>query len=236
MRQSTGLQHDDIFQGVAPAPRATLRAVHIAPLAEVEPSIREKYRRDWRVVKRARFNAAMRFEKKQDASTMAFALAGLFGFLVPIYTLIFSEAITHFAKNVLDFTSYVIGALALVVGLIEQSRDYLSRARRFQECGREVNKVLRKSTFTERLTDDDFRQLIDQYEKALDDCGDNHNETDYEIAQAQEDMKNSDPARRKESRSALRWLKAKQFLNVYGLYTVIMLAPIAIALVIWLNR
>jgi len=236
MRQIDGLQHDDTSLAAAPAARSILRAVPKPAPVPSEPAIRAKYRQDWRIVKRARFNAAMRFQKKQDASTMAFALAGLFGFLLPIYTLIFADAVTHFAKDVLDFTSYVVGALALVLGLIEQSKDYPSKSRRLHTCGLAVNKVLRRMASQESLSELDFQQLIEQYETALEVCGDNHNEVDYEIAQAQEFIRSSDTPRRRESRARLRLLKAREFLGIYGLYSAIILLPVVMGLAIWINR
>ena len=98
-------------------------------------------------MKRARFNAAKRFEKKQSASTLAFALAGVIGFLLPVYTLLFTYALAIHTKNVLDFTAYVTGALSLMVGLIEQAKDYPARARRFDQCGRRVNALVRRLAF-----------------------------------------------------------------------------------------
>ena len=236
MRQSEGLSLDDTIADAAPPTRTTLRAVPRAIGARTGTDIRAKYRQDWRIVKRARFNAAMRFEKKQDASTMAFALAGLFGFLVPIYTLIFSDAVSPFAKNVLDFTSYVVGALALVLGLIEQSKDYPSKSRRFHDCGLAVNKVLRRVSAMESLSEAEFQQLIEQYEAALEACGDNHNETDYEIAQAQEHIRDSDPDHRRKRQAAMRILKIRESFNVYGLYSIVILFPVAMGLALWVTR
>jgi hypothetical protein len=92
------------------------------------------YLRDWRLVKRARFNAAKRFERKQNASTIAFAFAGIIGFLVPVYALLFKDALTAHTKNVLDFTAFITGALSLGLGLMEQAKDYPAKARRFDQC------------------------------------------------------------------------------------------------------
>src|SRR3979409_646541 len=102
-------------------------------------SARDKYLGDWRLVKRARFNAAKRYERKQSASTIAFALAGIIGFLVPVYTLIFKEALGEHTKSVLDFTAFVTGSLSLILGLIEQAKEYPAKVRQFDLCGRRVN-------------------------------------------------------------------------------------------------
>jgi hypothetical protein len=151
-------------------------------------SPKQKYSRDWKLVKRARFNAAKRYERKQSASTLAFALAGIIGFLVPVYTLIFRDALTPHGKNVLDFTAFVTGALSLTLGLIEQAKDYPAKYRRFDLCGRMVNKVVRRLTITNIEHDEDLEPLIREYEAALESCGDNHDDIDYEIAKWQEEL------------------------------------------------
>ena len=116
----------------------------VAAAARRPVSARDKYLRDWKIVRRARFNAAKRFERKQSASTLAFALAGVIGFLLPFYVLLFKDALSTHTKNVLDFTAYVTGALSLMVGLIEQAKDYPAKARRFDLCGRRVNVLARR--------------------------------------------------------------------------------------------
>lgn len=120
-----------------PAPDWTGQARPRQPVSSL--ALRERYLRDWKLVKRARFNAAKRYERKQSASTIAFALAGIVGFLFPIYALVFREALSVHSENVLDFTAFVMGGLSLMLGLIEQAKDYPAKARRFDHCGRRVN-------------------------------------------------------------------------------------------------
>jgi hypothetical protein len=146
------------------------------PLSSLAP--RDRYLRDWKLVKRG----------KQSASAIAFALAGIVGFLFPIYALVFREALTVHSKNVLDFTAFVMGGLSLMLGLIEQAKDYPAKARRFDHCGRRVNRVLRRLTITPTTCDADLEPLIDEYEKALDECGENHDDIDQDIAKAQEKL------------------------------------------------
>lgn len=66
-------------------------------------------------MKAARFNAAKRFEIKHSASTLSFAVAGIVGFLVPVFPLVFTNVSEHSAR-VLEFTSFVTGALSITLG------------------------------------------------------------------------------------------------------------------------
>jgi hypothetical protein len=167
----------------------------------------EKYLKDWGLVKRARFNAAKRCERMQDASTLAFAFAGIAGFLVPFYALLFKDVLTQHTRNVLDFSAYVTGMLSLAVGLIEQAKDYPARARRFNVCGRRVNRILRDLSITHIAYDEDLRPFIDAYEHALEECGDNHDDIDFAIAMAQADIADSTGPERVAAAARLRRLK-----------------------------
>lgn len=113
---------------------------------------RSKYLRDWTLVKRARFNAAKRYESKQNASTLAFAIAGIVGIALPFFTAIFEQDLVKFTRSVLDFYGYFTGSLALGVGLVEQARGYGALSRRFDECGRRVNATVRSCVASQRST------------------------------------------------------------------------------------
>lgn len=194
------------------------------------PSTRDSYLRDWKLVKRARFNAAKRFERKQGASTLAFAIAGLIGFLLPVYTLLFKDALTGHTENVIDFTAYVTGGLSLLIGLIEQAKDYPAKARRFNHCGRRVNSVLRRLAMP-GYQEQDLRPLIEEYERALEECHDNHDDIDHEIARAQQlldDSPDKDAARRRLSR-----LKLIERVKIYWLYGATWITPMLVGIVLW---
>jgi len=202
----------------------------IAAAARRPASLRDKYLRDWKIVKRARFNAAKRFERKQSASTMAFALAGVIGFLLPFYLLLFKDALTTHTKNVLDFTAYVTGALSLMVGLIEQAKDYPAKARRFDLCGRRVNVLARRLALSVH-PDQDIYPLIEQYERALDECQENHDDIDYHIANAQQEF---EEAVDKEAASRqLARLKLIEDVKIYWLYATTWVTPALIGILLW---
>jgi len=219
-------------------------------VASEQLATRATYLRDWRLVKRARFNAAKRFERKQNASTIAFAFAGIIGFLVPVYALLFKDALTAHTKNVLDFTAFITGALSLSLGLMEQAKDYPAKARRFDQCGRKVNSVLRRLTTTVITCEEELQPLIEDYEQALEECAENHDDIDRDIARAEEeidfarDRERSSPhadqrafnGARRLRRSAewklirLKWLER---LQIYWLYAVMWTTPPAIGLMLW---
>ena len=190
----------------------------------------EKYLRDWKVVKRARFNAAKRFERRQSASTLAFVLAGVVGFLLPFYVLLFKDALAVHTKNVLDFTAYVTGAMSLLVGLIEQAKDYPAKARRFDLCGRRVNALVRRLSFA-APQDYDLYPLIEQYEQVLEGCGENHDDIDFDIALAQQQL---DEAFDKESaKRELQRLKLNETATIYWLYAATWVTPALVGILLW---
>jgi SMODS and SLOG-associating 2TM effector domain family 5 len=214
------------------APLAVRPPIELAVVNPARPPAdpRNKYLRDWTVVKRARFNAAKRFERKQDASTLAFAFAGVIGFLLPVYTLLFTDALSMHTKNVLDFTAYVTGALSLLVGLIEQAKDYPAKARRFDQCARRVNVLVRRLAFFVHHPQELYG-LIEDYERALEECGENHDGIDYAIALAHQDLDDSfdkDGAKRR-----IAQLKLKESMTIYWLYAAIWLLPMLVGILLW---
>jgi SMODS and SLOG-associating 2TM effector domain family 5 len=195
--------------------------------------LRAKYMRDWSIVKRARFNAAKRFERKQNASVLAFAIAGVCGFLVPYCTLQFDQSLAPHTKKILDFTSQTAGMLLLIIGLIEQARDYPAHSRRFDQCGRDVNRALRRISILHSVETEELRDIVADYEKALEECGINHDDLDREIAQAEEDSRTEKEARAAEAHKRINRLRRRESFQIYSLYVVTCCAPIAIGIVMW---
>ena len=196
---------------------------------------KEKFARDWKLVKRARFNAAKRYEHKNDASILAFAVAGMAGFLVPVYTLIFKDDLTAHLKNALDFSSYVTGAMSLILGLVEQAKEHSEKSRRFDLCGRQVNSVLRKLNTTSITSEDDLKRLVGEYERALEKCVENHDDIDYELAKAQQAVEDArDEETKKQALKSLRWTKWQRAVQTYWLYAFIWLSPLVFGIFLWL--
>lgn len=195
--------------------------------------LRAKYMRDWSIVKRARFNAAKRFERRQSVSVLAFAVAGICGFLVPYFTLQFDHSLAPHSKRILDFTSQTAGMLLLIIGLIEQARDYPAQARRLDKCGRDVNKVLRRVSMLNPIETEELGRIVADYEKALEECEINHDHIDRDIAQAEDDLRHEDASRRAEAKKRLFWLKWSERTQIYSLYVTTCFAPVAVGVVMW---
>jgi hypothetical protein len=195
--------------------------------------MRAKYMRDWSIVKRARFNAAKRFERKQNASVLAFAVAGICGFLVPYCTLQFDQSLAPHTKKILDVTSQTAGMLLLIIGLIEQARDYPAQARRFDKCGRDVNKALRRISLLHAIETDELRDIVADYEKALEECGANHDDLDRAIAQAEEDSRAPGAARAIEARGRVNRLRWRESVQIYWLYAATWCVPIVLGIAMW---
>lgn len=219
--------HGDRFGPLAVRPPIELT---VAATSRQPVPLRDKFLKDWKVVKRARFNAAKRFERKQGASTLAFALAGVIGFLLPFYAFLFKDALSVHTKNVIDFTAYVTGALSLMVGLIEQAKDYPAKARRFDTCGRKVNVLVRRLAMSAGY-DRALPPLLEEYERALDECQENHDDIDYEIALAQQRLE--DAADKESARWKLARLKLVERVKIYWLYAATWVTPALVGLVLW---
>jgi hypothetical protein len=193
-----------------------------------------KFLRDWKLVKRARFNAAKRFEHKNDASVLAFAVAGLTGFLVPVYTLIFRDDLSMHQRNALEFTSQITGAMSLILGLVEQAKEHSSKSKRFDTCGRQVNSVLRKLARSTPRSEDELNRLVGEYERALEKCEVNHDDIDYDLAKAQQSLEDApDALSRKKAENQLKRVKQRAWFQTYWLYAIIWIVPPLIGIVLW---
>jgi len=205
-------------------------------------AVRDKYLHDWQIVKRARFNASKRYERKQGASTLAFASAGTIGFVVPFFTTLFKSALEPYTINIMDFVSYITGALSVSIGLVEQAKNYPIVSKSFHTCGLEVNGVLRRLRAQTRPTFEQLETIVLDYERALERCELNHDEIDSNIAYAQDDVANVralsknnpklfDKIERLEGK--LRTLRWKELIQIYWLYWAVWLLPTVGGIAIW---
>jgi hypothetical protein len=206
---------------------------HVVPAATVQLALKNKFLREWTLMKRARFNAAKRYERKYDASILSFAIAGIMGFVVPFYTLTFSSAIEPNTKSVLDFTAQIIGVLSLVIGLIEQAKDYPAKIRRFDECGRQINKAVRRLSITPVVYDEQLQPHIQEYEAALDACEENHDDIDYDMALAAQAIMETPAEERQKAERTLILLKWKERAQIYWLYWLVWCLPAVFGLWTW---
>ena len=127
-------------------------------------------------------------------------------------------------------------ALALGLGLVEQAKGYASRSRRFDECARRVNAIVRKLRNNPTLDELTLDEMVREYERAIDICDVNHDAIDHDIALAEEDRETaraqSETAVR-QAQAHLQALRSRETLGIYWLYGMVLAGPTLISLAIW---
>jgi hypothetical protein len=196
--------------------------------------LRRDYLHDWAIVKRARFNAAKRYERKQQASNLAFATLGVVGFMLPYFLLNFHDMLHETTHKLLDFVGYATGLFALVIGLVELARGYESMARRLNTSALEVNSVRRRLRASPHIDQETLSGLVAEYEAALERCDINHDDIDREIAQAQQSHYDTRHAPQPQHQRTLSKLKWREFFEIWGMYLFILPLPAVCALVLWM--
>lgn len=200
------------------------------PMAEQKKA---EYAAHWRLVKRARFNAAKRLERKHRASTMAFVITGIIVFLSLPFELLFDDNLSLFTKRIFQFCGYIIGVLSLTIGIVEQAKNYPSRARHFDLCAKKINTIIRDLETSMMLTMDDLKPFIQRYEKALEEYEENHDDLDYSIAKATDDFETAHPALRATCRSKLSALRLLEHGEIYWIHATTWILPILAGILIW---
>lgn len=190
--------------------------------------------RDWRLVKRARFNAARRLRNRFEAGQFAFAVSGIYGFLVPLFLLQFDGYLSNFAAMVISFVAAVAGALSFTIAMQYQQKDFKVRASQLHDCAREINNLSRHLTATQLARPEDLRPFIHNYDDILARC-ENHDDIDFALARLADSPRNlTGDALRNWRRE--RWvLKWRLYRQTYSVCAVVWLLPIVIGVIIWLS-
>lgn len=189
---------------------------------------------DWRLVKRARFNAAKRLRNRYDAGQFAFAISGIYGFLVPMFLLQFDSYLSNFAAIVISFVAAVAGALSFTMAMHYQHKDFKLRAGQLHECARRINNLSRHLSATHIAAPEDLRPFIHHYDDILATC-ENHDDVDFALARLTDNPKNlaaDEQAAWKYERWLLKW---SLFRHTYAVCAVVWLLPLMIGGVIWMT-
>lgn len=234
-------QHDAIARIRQRHITAAAQAANAAPLAadvtvEQDTLAGEQtaFVRRCQIMKSALFNAGKRLERKQAAGQFTFALSGMYGFLVPLFTLQFEPFLTALVTYVVSFTAATAGAVSFVVAMLYQQQDLARRARAFYEAGRSINKLGKDTKIIQHPDSDILRRCMHHYDEVLANC-ENHDEIDYEFA-----ILGYRPRDNKNGRLD-RWITNRRRLDVrfalqtYSLLAAVWLIPPLIGLSIWLT-
>jgi hypothetical protein len=93
--------------------------------------------------------------------------------------------------------------------------------------------VLRRLMTVSNAGENLLGQLVEQYESALEECGDNHDEIDYEIAKAQEEVNSALGPARGPAAKKLRNLRLYERVQIYWLYIATWATPLLIGVGLW---
>ena len=172
------------------------------------------------IVKQTRFNAAKRLESAHHAGQLALAVAGIYGFLIPLFTLQFKGAIPTLTVGIIDFVAVVAGALSFAVAFLYQERDYKGRAVRMHACALEINGLRHQLAATRIGHEHELQPFVRAYNEILSRF-ENHDEIDYRLARAQRACRQAEKDGRRGDRRRLRRLRAERFLLTHGLNVLI---------------
>ena len=195
--------------------------------------LKSKLLYDWRLVKRARFNAAKRLRNRYEAGQFAFAISGIYGFLVPLFLLQFDSYLTNFASIVISFVAAVAGALSFTIAMQYQQKDFKVRANQMHDCARRINNLSRHLAATQISSSEDLRPFIHHYDDLLAGC-ENHDDIDFAMARLTEN------AKRLGTREHRIWKRERLFLRVelyrqtYTICVIVWALPLMIGTIIWL--
>ncbi len=194
--------------------------------------LKKKLMSDWRLVKRARFNAAKRVRNRHEAGQFAFAVSGIYGFLVPLFLLQFDSYLTTFAGMVISFVAAVAGALSFTIAIQYQQKDFKGRAAQLHECGRKINNLSRHLSATPISRTEDLRPFIHHYDEILARC-ENHDEIDFALARLTDNPKKLNAQDLAEWKRE-RWiLKFRLYRQTYTVCAIVWLLPLVIGCIIW---
>ena len=210
---------------------ASVRPIMAPP--PVEPEMKSKLLADWQLVKRARFQAADRLNRRNNASLVTLSTVALYGGLITVFVLIFKDSLTPHMRSICDWISAVANWLTLTFSLTEQIKDYSGQSRALHECGQKVNDLRKRLQATPIA---DSRQLIpfvQGYEAIISECQPNHDELDYEIARLG-GSRPLDGMTAKEMRARVFRLRLWSKFKTYAIYVVMCLAPAIAGWLAWL--
>lgn len=189
---------------------------------------------DWLLVKRARFNASRRLRNRYDAGQFAFAVSGIYGFLVPLFLLQFDEYLSNFAAMVISFVAAVAGALSFTIAMQYQQKDFKVRAGQLHDCALKINELRRHLSATQVASPNELRPFINHYNTLLAAC-ENHDDIDFALARLTDNPKKLEPDELREWKYERWLLKWRLYRQTYTICVVVWMLPLVVGLIVWLT-
>ncbi|MFM9940043.1 MAG: SLATT domain-containing protein [Hyphomicrobiaceae bacterium] len=220
----------------APAgPRVVAAGFGPSPLQR----LKDKHISDWKLVKRARFNAAKRLERKHYAGIVTLAIVALYGGLISVFNLMFKHRVSADLRDVLEYVAVVSSWLTLIIGLTEQQKNHSANARELHDCGQAVNDLQKQLSAAPIASERDFAPYLGHYRAIMERCRPNHDDVDYRLAevtpsreerQALQERGEWDDSRLRRER---RWAQMRYDINTYLFYASIWFTPALVGMVLW---
>ena len=218
----------------------------IAPAATVVPGpfpgqhpLKRKLGNDWKVVKRARFNASKRLERKQSAGIVTLAIVALYGGLISVFNLMFKHRVGGDTRDILEYVAVVSSWLTLIIGLTEQQKCHAANARELHDCARDVNDLQKHLAAAPIVNEAQIGPFLARYGQIMDRCRPNHDDVDYRLAEAtpsREERAELEGRARwnaASQRRALAMARAAHVWSTYWFYVMIAVTPPLVGLVLW---
>lgn len=220
---------------IVPGPFAGTPASQPAP----QHPLKGKHLDSWTLVKRARFNAAKRLERKSSAGIVTLAIVALYGGLISVFNLMFKHRVGADSRDILEYVAVVSSWLTLIIGLTEQQKGHGGSARELHDCARDVNNLQKQLAATPIYEEHQLQPFLARYSQIIDRCRPNHDDIDYTLAEAtpsQGEIERRIAAGRWNARTQM-WrrisARAQYHFNTYWFYVAIWIAPPLVGLALW---
>ena len=179
-----------------------------------------------RIVKRTRFNAHARMERKGQFSIFTLSVFALYVIGISLYTTLFAEELPSSKAKVLVFVSVVSSIFIIIVTFTEAMNDYRVKGLSFQRCAMSVARLLQNLEVAEIQRNEELLWYTNQYNNIIDRCPYNHHEVDYQMALAAERQRK--PKKNTSDYLFILWRKFRYYQNIYGLYVLLLIAPVGL--------
>ncbi len=219
-------------------PQAGPLNVVAGPFPQQHP-LKRKHQESWTLVKRARFNASKRLERKQSAGIVTLAVVALYGGLISVFNLMFKHRVGADTRDVLEYVAVVSSWLTLIIGLTEQQKNYGSNARELHDCARDVNDLQKQLAATPVHTEQQLQFFLGRYRDIMEKCRPNHDDVDFALAEAtlskgeQQTLKQNGQWDEAAQKWRTAWARFHYQFNTYWFYGTIWLAPPLVGLILW---
>lgn len=232
-----------------PAMLPRLAAVaHSVGVAQQQSALKARCLAQWKLMKRARFNAAKRLERKASAGMVTLAVVALYGGLVSVFNLMFKHRVGAETRDILEFVAVVSSWLTLIIGLTEAQKGHAAAARDLHDCAREINDLQKNLSAAVVQTEAEMKPFLDRYNAVIERCRYNHDDVDFDLARQSPSREERALASGRQAAGAApeatedgegqswwgRQARLRWHLTTYWFYAMIASAPMVVGLLLWL--